>query len=102
MKLGISGLCDALAEDGGAAMRHEVFIQGGSGYYYTEKQLYIMGTHPLVRVRPGKPMAYTSGGWDFGWVIARTDGRVVYRRCDPYTLAFEDIEMQCGVRWFVR
>jgi hypothetical protein len=26
---------------------------------------------------------------------------VVYRRCNPYTLKFDDRVMRCGLRWFV-
>ena len=102
MKLALTGLCDDLADDSGAVPHHELFVHGGSGYYYTEQQFYIMGTHPLVRVRPGKPMLYASDNWDFGWVLARTDGGVTYRRCDPYPLQDNDIKLQCGIRWFVR
>jgi hypothetical protein len=32
--------------------------------------------------------------------VLRTDGAVAYRRCDPYTLAFQDLELRCSVRWF--
>jgi len=102
IKLGIENLCSALAPDPTSAPSHEVFIQGGSGYYYTEQQLFIIGTHPVVRVSPGLPLRYFTGNWDFGWLMVRTDGHVVYRRCDPYTLQFSDHVMQNAVRWFVR
>ena len=101
IKLGISGLCDSVA-DPRDAVAHEVFVQGGSAYYYTEQKLFIIGTHPVVRVHPAIPLRYFSGGWDFGWLMVRTDGRVVYRRCDPYTLQFSDHATQHKVRWFVR
>lgn len=97
LKVGISGLC---ADLGG--MDHVVFVQVGPGYYYTEQRLFIVGSHPVVRVKPDAPMRYESRGWDFGWLMLRTDGRVVYRRCDPYTLAFEDVEARYPIRWFVR
>lgn len=100
LKVGIGGLCDGLAE--GTPARHEVFVQVGSAYYYNEQQLFMAGTHPVVRVRPGVPLRYVSEGWDFGWLFCRSDGRVVCRRCDPYTLGFTDIEMKLSVRWFVR
>lgn len=64
--------------------------------------MYNIGTHPCVRVHPAIPLRYFSGGWDFGWLMVRTDGRVVYRRCDPYTLQFSDHATQHKVRWFVR
>jgi len=81
---------------------HEVFVHARSCYYYTEQQLFITGSQPVVRVRPGIPLRYTTGGWDFGWLLLPTDGRVVYRRCDPYTLKFNDMTMQRAMRWFVR
>ena len=97
IKVGVSGLC---ADLGGTD--HVVFVQVGPGYYYTEQRLFIAGSHPVVRVKPAIPMRYESRGWDFGWLMLRTDGRVVYRRCDPYTLAFEDVEARYPIRWFVR
>ena len=102
VKVGVRGLCGNLAEDSTPVVDHEVFVQTGSCYYYTAQQLFIAGTHPTIRVKPALPLVYTSRGWDFGWLMVRTDGLVVYRRCDPYTLAFEDIAGNYAVRWFVR
>lgn len=102
IKLGISGLCADLCPDLGTAPDHEVFVQGGSAYYYSEQKLFIIGSHPLVRVRPSVPMRYCSRNWDFGWLMLRSDGRVVYRRCDPYSLKFSDHVAQQAIRWFVR
>jgi len=98
VKVGVCGLCADLGDE--TALRHELFVETGSGYYYTERQLFIAGSHPVVRVRPGIPMRYASREWDFGWLVLRTDGAVTYRRCDPYTLAFRDLELRCPVRWF--
>ncbi|MFO0868831.1 MAG: hypothetical protein U0935_07745 [Pirellulales bacterium] len=102
IKLGIRNLCDDLADASNHTLEHEVFVQGGSAYYYTERRLFLIGSHPLVRVRPSKPLRYASRNWDFGWLLLRSDGHVVYRRCDPYTLRFSDRVFQCPIRWFVR
>ena len=102
VKVGVRGLCADLAEDPTTAVDHETFVQTGSCYYYTAQQLFIAGTHPTIRVKPTVPLVYTTRGWDFGWLMVRTDGLVIYRRCDPYTLAFEDIEDNYPMRWFVR
>jgi hypothetical protein len=102
IKLGVSGLCDDLVPADKWSPPHEVFIQTGSAYHYTDQRLLMVGSHPLVRVRPHVPLQYASGNWDFGWLFARTDGHVVYRRCDPYTLKFDDRPMSLTVRWFVR
>ena len=83
-------------------MRHEVFIQTGWGYYYSEQKLFVSATHPLVRVCPGVPLVYRSGGWDFGWLVIRTDGYAVKRICDPHTLALADEADRFAVRWLVR
>lgn len=99
VKVGIGGLCGDLAIE---SIDHEVFVATGSGYYYVDQQCFIAGSHPLVRVRPAIPMRYQSKGWDFGWLVLRTDGRVAYRRCDPYTLAFDDGNRRHPIRWFVR
>lgn len=100
VKAGVAGLCADLA--GPAPLAHEVFVEVGSCYYYTEQTLFIAGSHPVARVKPAIPMRYESRGWDFGWLVLRTDGAVVYRRCDPYTLAFEDRPMRAAIRWFVQ
>ena len=102
IKLGIDGLCLDLTPLGQDAIGHRVFVRGGSAYYYTEQRLFIIGSHPLVRVCPNVPLRYASRNWDFGWLMVRSDGHVVYRRCDPYTLRFSDQVLRCGVRWFVR
>jgi hypothetical protein len=47
-------------------------------------------------------MRYASRSWDFGWLMCRTDGHLVYRRCDPYTLRFTDHTSKTAIRWFVR
>ncbi|MSR59387.1 MAG: hypothetical protein EXS05_17380 [Planctomycetaceae bacterium] len=101
IKLGVGNLCMDLCQDPDGALDHEVFVQGGSAYYYTDQKLFIIGSHPLVRVRPGAPLRYTSRGWDFGWLMVRSDGHVVYRRCDPYTLKFSDNVSHHAIRWFV-
>lgn len=102
IKLGISNLCAALGDAPNRVPDHEVFVQGGSAYYYTDQKLFMIGSHPLVRVRPSVPMRYASRNWDFGWLMLRSDGRVVYRRCDPDTLNFSDHVSQQAIRWFVR
>ena len=101
IKLGIEGLGSPLETDT-KPMHHEVFVQGGSAYYYMGQKLFMIGTHPIVRVRPAIPLQYSSGHWDFGWLMVRTDGHTVYRRCDPYTLQFSDHVTHNDVRWFVR
>jgi hypothetical protein len=98
IKVGVCDLCTDLQDE--IELRHEIFVETGSGYYYTEERLFIAGSHPVVRVRPAVPMRYVSQGWDFGWLVLRTDGAVTYRRCDPYTLEFQDLALQCPVRWF--
>ena len=102
VKVGVRGLCSDLANEPAAAVDHEVFVQLGSCYYYTDKACFIGGSHPVVRVKPGSPLRYASRGWDFGWLLLRTDGYVAYRRCDPYKLTFRDVKERHAIRWFVR
>jgi hypothetical protein len=83
-------------------IEHEVFIQVGPGYYYSGQKLFIAGTHPLVRVRPGIPMRYASQGWDFGWLMPRTDGRAAMLLYDPYSLEARRQAGQFAMRWFAR
>lgn len=96
IKAGIRGLCADLGE----GPDHEVFIETGSNYYYTGEKLFIAGAHPLVRVRPAVPLRYESGGWDFGWLMPRSDGLVARWLVDPQGLQFVRSEMRCAIRWF--
>ncbi len=98
IKVAIRGLCADLGE----GPDHEVLIQTGSSYYYTERKLFITGSHPLVRVRPAIPLRYRSRGWDMGWLMLRTDGKVVSWLVDPYTMKFRKSEGNYAIRWLVR
>lgn len=102
IKVGITGLCADLAPDAVAAVPHELFVQCGAGYYFTETKRFCAGTQPLVRVKPSIPLRYESQGWDFGWLLPRTDGHVARRLFDPYTLKCRDSEGRYAIRWFVR
>jgi hypothetical protein len=101
VKLGIRGLCADLEEPDAGTLDHELFIHAGSCYYYTERRLFMSGTHPLVRVRPAIPLRYQSRAWDFGWLMARSDGKVARWLCDPYTLAFHKSAGRYAMRWFI-
>jgi Arc/MetJ-type ribon-helix-helix transcriptional regulator len=81
---------------------HTLFVQTGPGYYCTERKLFSAGAQPVVRVRPDIPMRYLSGGWDFGWLMPRSDGFVAQWLCDPYTLRFHKRQGHYPIRWFVR
>jgi len=101
VKVGVSALCDGIdASD--SSLNHELFIQVGYGYYYTGEKLFIGATHPFVRIKPAIPVRYTSRGWDYGWAMCRTDGKVALSMVDPYTLSFRRSEGHHAIRWFVR
>ncbi len=102
VKVGVRNPCADLDPAGDRPVDHEVFIQVGPGYYYSKQKLFIAGAHPLVRVRPGIPLCYKSRGWDFGWLMPRTDGRVAMLLYDPYSLNVRRQEGQFAIRWFVR
>lgn len=102
IKVGIRGLCADLAGDPASAIDHEVFVQVGSCYYYTKRKLFMAASHPVVRVKPAIPLCYSSRGWDFGWLMPRTDGFVARWLVDPYTLKFQRSEGRYAIRWFVR
>jgi hypothetical protein len=102
VKVGIQGLCADMGSDRSDVIEHEVFVHIGSCYYYTEQKLFIGASHPLVRIRPGVPLRYTGKGWDFGWLMLRTDGFVARLLCDPYTLRFNRSGGRYAMQWFVR
>ena len=102
VKISVRGLCDDLARGDLVPTPHEVFVQTHSCYFATERSLFTAGTHPLVRVRPCVPAQYETHGWDFGWVMARSDGFVARWLCDPYTLQFNKSDNRAAIRWFVR
>lgn len=103
IKVAVSGLCDDMAkEEPLLTNRHEVFVHCGSCYYYTETMLFIAASQPVVRVKPAIPLRYSSGGWDFGWLMPRSDGFVARLLVDPYTLKFHRSEGRYSMRWFIR
>ena len=102
MKVGIRGLCSDLDNADGPTIEHEVFINLHAYYYYTEIGKMMGATFPLVRIRPSIPLEYFTKGWDFGWVLCRTDGHVALMLYDPYTLRPRREYMNLAVRWFVR
>ena len=93
LKVGVRGLIDGHPE-------HELFVKCGPLYHYTETPLLVSETRPLVRVRSEAPLHYGTDGWDFGWLIVRSDGLCHYLRYDPYTLAPEQQERRLALRWF--
>jgi len=98
VKIAVQGLCDDLAD---APMEHEVFVHLGSCYYYTDAKLLLACSHPVVRVAPAVPMQYRSGGWDWGWLMPRTDGFVDQTLYDPYTLKPRKRSGVYAMRWFI-
>lgn len=102
VKVAINGLCEDMSDDPATVMNHEVFVHCGSCYYYTDQQLFMAASHPVVRVNPAIPLRYKSSGWDFGWLMPRSDGFVARLLVDPYTLKFHRTEGKYAIRWFVR
>ena len=102
VKVAIRGAYDDLSPNGNGKMDHEVFVQSHSGYYYTDQKLFIAGTQPLVSARTAIPLTYSSRGWDFGWLIVRTDGFISRLLYDPYTLQPHRSQGYWPMRWFVR
>ena len=101
LKVGLRGLCADLSDDPSEAVEHEVFVHVDYGYNFTGSGHLQGMTLPVVRVRPAVPLKYISKGWDFGWLLPRTDGRVLSWLCDPYTLKFHRTESRLAIRWFV-
>ena len=95
LKVGIRDLC---RDFGGPP--HEVFVIAGPGY--TIPAAFSRETHPIVRVKPAIPVRYDRRGWDFGWLLPRTNGVVSMWLVDPYTLRFRRCESRNAIRWFVR
>jgi len=100
VKIAIRDLSADLSDDNG--LHHEVFVQTGPGYFQTRQQLFVAGSHPVVRVRPAVPLRYETRGWDFGWLMVRTDGFVCRSLVNPYTLQFSNTDARHELRWFVR
>ena len=101
IKVAVRGICADLCPEPDAAPDHELFVHTGPGYHYTEQQLFIVATHPTVRVRPAIPMRYETRNWDFGWLMVRTDGYVARLLYDPYTLRPLRSAGRYAVRWFI-
>ncbi len=113
VKIAVRGLCEDLSpvpESSVPASElpasqppvdHEVFIHLGACYYYTQSKRLMASANPVVRTRPTIPLRYTSTGWDFGWLMPRTDGHVARWLCDPYTLRFRKSAERYAMRWFL-
>ncbi len=101
VKIAVRGLCEDLSPVSELPVDHEVFIHLGACYYYTQSRRLMASANPVVRTRPTVPLRYTSTGWDFGWLMPRTDGHVARWLCDPYTLRFSKSAGQYAMRWFV-
>lgn len=101
VKIAIRGLCDDLLENPSEVIDHEVFVHLGACYYYTQQHLFLASANPVVRTRPAIPLGYSSRGWDFGWLMPRSDGHVARWLCDPYTLKFRRDTRRYAIRWFV-
>lgn len=101
-KLGIRGLCADLLPSDQSPLPHEVFIQAGSSYFYTQQRLLIAASHPVARVRPAIPLRYESSAWDYCWLVARTDGHVARLTYDPYTLEPSRSFGHYEIQWFCR
>ena len=82
VKVAISKFCVGLVPPGETAPEHEAFIHAGSCYYYTDRKLFITGTHPAVRVKPAIPLRY--GSRRLGFLLAggahRRSGRTLALR----------------------
>lgn len=102
VKVGIRNLSADLTDEPAQAVPHEVFVQCGSCYYYTEQRLFMAASQPVVRARPAIPMRYGSKEWDFGWLLPRSDGHVARLLVDPFTLKFHRSQSRHAIRWFVR
>lgn len=105
VKLAISDLASDAGSSPAApdsiAVPHELFVHVGPCYEYTESGFLVAATHPVVRVRPAIPLCYRTQSWDFGWLLAGTDGHVARWICDPYTLQFNKTATRHAMRWFV-
>ena len=101
LKVAIRGVCNGLWGEENQ-MDHELFIQTGPHYYYSETGYMVAETRPFVRIKPAIPIRYESHNWDFGWAIVRSDGHVAGLYYDPYTLKPQRTFTRHAMRWFVR
>ncbi len=100
LKVGVTDLCAELVPEGATAIDHEVFVEMGPIYNHRDQGFLGGESQPVVRVAPGVPLRYRSGGWSFGWLLPRTDGIVHHLVIDPYTRAFNRAQTRCAIRWF--
>jgi len=101
LKVAIEGICNGLWGEENQ-LKHELFIQTGPHYYYSETNYMVAETRPFVRVKPNIPMAYDDHNWDFGWAIVRSDGHVAGRWYDPYTMKISHTYTRHAMRWFTK
>lgn len=102
VKIAVRNLCRELAAPGENALEHEVLVELGSMYYHRERGFHSGESLPLVRIAPSVPLRYAPSSWNFGWILARTDGRMFHLSIDPYTRAIVRTSAQYAARWLVR
>jgi len=98
LKVAIRNVCTDWAEKN----EHEVFTLIGSSWVHTGRKSLEGLSHPLVRIAPGKPIRYSSRGWDVAWVYVGTEGHATVRKLDPWTREFHDEPTRLACRWFAR
>lgn len=101
LKVGITGIFEGVGGNTGLAS-HEVFLNTGAHYFYSREGVMVAQTRPFVRAIPQKPMRYEADGWDFGWCVIRSDGRVSGLFYDGKTLTDHRFSTRCAMRWFMR
>ena len=102
IKVGVKNLCAALAAPGAAPVEHEVFVELHSIYNHEPSGFLGGESQPLVRIAPACQLQYTSGNWNGGWILPRTDGIVHHLILNPYTHEFSRTQGRFAIRWFVR
>jgi len=102
IKVAVRGLCRELYKSGEPALDHEVFVELGSMYNHKERGFFSGESLPLVRIAPAIPMRYTSGNWNCGWILPRTDGIVYHLVVDPITRDVQHPHARYPIRWFAR
>ena len=102
IKAGIKNLWSSLTPDGEESPEHEVFIECTTDFSHVDEKFFGSLTQPTFLLQPCVPLIFTGGNYSAGWLVVRSDGKVLRQILNPSCMQWERTWERCAVRWFAR
>ena len=101
-KVGIRNLWSGFVPDNEQTPEHEVFVECTTDFSHVHDEFFGSLTQPTFLLKPCVPLVFERGCYAPGWLIVRSDGRVLRQTVDPTTMRWERMWSRHAVRWFAR